>query len=282
MNAVLLSGDLRYLDIPRGQLDRILDQGRVEQGQLLVPHRYTDTGWTSYRPLPPKFALQIWYLSQDPDDDARLARFPERHTSWREVLPGRAKGDDLHLAPWYCYLRGDNPAYPQQILDAQWSEMARRMERMRHDDGDPEQWDVHHWQEINPVHTEALVQLTCGGPQIVYHGGLLHTRLRHFDAEARRPGLPPDVAVLVHALDAASVSLALHNTSPLHERRLILQAGAFGEHHFTEALDLTAAQAAPTPVDSPHLHLTLPPGRTIDLRLGMRRFAHTPSYAQPV
>ncbi len=283
MDAVLLTGDLRYLDIPRGQLDRMLDLGREENGALLVPHRHTDAGWTAWRPLSPEYPLQLWAMSQDPKDAARLDRFPERKTAWRDVRPGRGKGDDIHIAPWFCYLNGELPDYPQRILDAQWNEMARRMEQMRHDDTDPETWDVHHWQEINPVHTEALVQLTLGGPQIIYHGGLLHVRLRYFDAHARRPGLPPDVAALVHALDADSAAVTLTNASPLHERHVILQAGAFGEHTFTDVTDLAASlNAAPTPVNDKHLHVVLPPGRTIDLRLGMRRYVNAPSYAQPV
>ena len=75
------------------------------------------------------------------------------------------------------------------LVDMSPEAITRRMERMRQDDGDPETWDVHHWQEINPVHTEALVQLTCGGPQIIYHGGLLHVnRERFFRVGARSRG----------------------------------------------------------------------------------------------
>jgi hypothetical protein len=280
MNAVLLTGDMRYLDIPRGQLDRMLDFGRVEEGALLVPHRHTDEGWTAYRPLSPEYPLQIWYMSQDARDAARLDRFPERKTLWREVRPGRGKGDDIHLAPWFCYLQGENPDYPRQILEAQWTEVARRMDLMRHDDGDPESWDVHHWQDINPVHTEALIQLTCGGPQIIYHGGLLHTRLRYFDAEERRPGLPRDVGALVHALDADGVNVMLSNTSVLHQRRAILQAGAFGEHEFTDVQVLGAGDA-PQALGARHFTVVLPPGRTVDLRISMRRYAHQPSYMRP-
>lgn len=280
MNAVLLTGDFRYLDIPRGQLDRMLDLGRVEDGRLLVPHRHTDEGWTTFRPLSPEYPLQIWYMSQDPRDAARLERFPERETAWKEVLPGRGKGDDIHIAPWYCYLQGQHPAYPGQILDAQWAEVARRMQRMWRDDGDPEEWDVHHWQEINPVHTEALLQLTCGGPQIIYHGGLAHLRLRYFDAEARRPGLPPDVGALVSKLDHESVTVTLANTSPLRERRLVIQAGAFGEHSFTTATDLTV-ESPPVAIDDQHLAVVLPPGCSVHLRLGIRRYVNQPSYAQP-
>ncbi len=282
MNAVLLTGDMSYLDIPRGQLDRMIELGRVEDGALLVPHRHTDEGWTSYKPVRPEWPLQIWAMSHDPADAARLERFPERATAWRQVKPGRAKGDDLHTAPWYGYLQGALGDYPRQIIEAQWSEMARRMDLMRRDDGDPETWDVHHWQNINPVHTEALVQLACGGPQIIYHGGLLHVRLRYFDAGARRPGLPPDVGALVHSLDAGSVTVTLSNVSPLHERRLIVQAGAFGEHSFTDATDLAAEAPAAVPVGARHVAVDLSPGGSVDLRLGMRRYVNQPSYEQPV
>jgi len=259
----------------------MLDLGRVEEGKLLVPHRHMDAGWTAYRPLSPEYPLQIWYMSQDKQDAARLERFPERETTWNEVRPGRGKGDDIHIAPWYRYITGQNPDYPARILDVQWSEVARRMDRMWHDDGDPEQWDVHHWQDINPVHTEALVQLTCGGPQIIYHGGLLHVRLRPFDSAARRPGLPPDVGALVHALDGESTTVTLANTSPLYERRLILQAGAFGEHSFTSVRDMASEAGQPVPVGGKHVHVVLPPGRSLDLRLEMRRYCNQPSYAQP-
>lgn len=282
MNAVLLTGDLGYLEIPRGQLRRIAELGREEDGTLLIPYRHTDEGWTDYKPIRPQWPLQLWAMSQSPEDEALLAHFPERHTTWKQVQPGRGKGDDIHIEPWYCYLQGENPDYPQQILDAQWREVLRRMDRMRTDDGDPEQWDVHHWQDINPIHTEALVHLTCGGPQIIYHGGLLHVRLRTFDADARRPGLPPDVGALVHAVDADSVTVTLTNTSPLNERRLVLQAGAFGEHEFTEATDRFAEVPRTQRVDSRHLEVILPAGGAVDLRLGMRRFAHRPGYDQPI
>jgi hypothetical protein len=286
-NAVLLSGDLRYLDIPRGQLDRILERGRVEAGRLVVPHRHTDAGWTAYAPLAPQYPLQLWYISQDAADATRLERFPERHTEWPHLVPGRGKGDDTHTAPWYGYLCGRNPDYPGQILENQWREMLRRLDTMAHDDGDPEAWDVHHWQEINPVCTEALVQLTCGGPQILYHGGLLHVRLRYFDADARRPGLPPDVGALVSALDAASTTVTLVNLNPRQSRRVILQAGAFAEHEFTAVAELDPASPAVTPgaempVSGPHLHVDLAPGRGLTLRLGLRRYSRRPTYDQPV
>lgn len=282
MNAVLLTGDMRYLEIPRSQLDRILELARVENGRKVVPHRYTDEGWTDYRPLSPEYPLQIWYISQNNKDAARLLEAYGNDVSWKEILPGRGKGDDIHIGPWYCYLRGENDAYPRQILDTQWMEVARRMQKMREDDGDPEQWDVHHWQDINPVHTEALLQLTCGGPQIIYHGGLLHIRLRYFDADGRRPGLPPDVGALVQEVQADGTTATLVNVSPLHTRRVIVQAGAFAEHTFTEVTDLTSDPPVIVPVKKPYMMVVLPPSTSVKLRFGMLRYSNQPTYNQPV
>jgi len=280
MNAVLLTGDLGYLDIPRSQIDYLINLGRMEDGQLQIPYRHTDEGWISYRPLEPQHFAQLWYMSQDERDRAAIEQFPQVQTRWLDVAPGSSKGDDIHFGPWYCYLDGRNPDYPRRILEAQYAEMLRRLDKMRADDGDPQEWDVHHWQNINPVRTEALVQLTCGGPQIVYHGGLLHVRLRYFDAEARRPGLPPDVAALVTDLDGESVTVQLVNANPMFERRVILQAGAFGEHRFSEVK--SSKGDAPVSVNGRHVEVTLPPGRSVTLRCGMARYCNAPSYAQPV
>ncbi len=140
--------------------------------------------------------------------------------------------------------------------------------------------DVHHWQDRNPVHTEALLQLACGGPQITSHGGLLHVRLRPFDTVARRPGLPEDVGALVSALEDESVTVELANTGMLRERRVVLQAGAFGEHRFRSVEEFGGggwrqlAQGAAVEV-------VLPPSRSVRLRLGMKRFSATPSYPWP-
>ena len=99
----------------------------------------------------------------------------------------------------------------------------------------PATMDVHHWQQVNPVLTEALVHLTTGGPQTVYWGGLATGRLRYYDAGRRRPGLPMDVAALVRELHAESVTVTLVNLSVRDRHDVIVGAGSFSEHCFTHA-----------------------------------------------
>lgn len=282
MNAVLMTGDMGYLDIPRQQLDYIQAQGREEQGRWLVPHRRTDAGWTSFRPFRPQHLLQIYFISHAAQDWERLQRVPEMASDWQILAEGRGKGDDQHAGPWFLYLQGQLPDYPDQILDVQYREVLRRMDLIRDDSGDPETWDVHHWQNRNPVHTEGLLQLTCGGPQVIYHGGLLHTKLRYFDAAGQRPGLPPDTGALVTAMDGDSVTVSLYNLHPGREAALVIQGGAFGEHRITHVREISDADnTATSPVNDRWLRLVLPAGRSIDLELQLQRYAFQPSYIQP-
>ena len=283
MNATLLTGDLSWLDFPRSQLDGLWALGREEEGVWKVPHRHGDQGWYDYRPPDSRLYVQLWYLSQEEADLERLLRLWDRN-AWNRVVPGSGKGDQLHAEPWFAFLRGENPGYPEAILQSQYLEMCRRLDVLRHDDGDPREWDVHHWQEINPVRCEGLVQLTLGGPQIIYHGGLLHCRVRYFDPAQRRAGLPPNVAALVRQITPDHTVLQLINLHPLRERPVILQAGAFGEHQFTDVRVVAegASQAGePIPVHSKWLQVHLAPGSGITLDLGLRRFANRPTYATP-
>ena len=282
MNAVLLTGDLTYLDIPRRQIDATWALGREEEGMWLVPHRHTDEGWVSYRPFDPKHLLQIWCLSHSRQDLERIERLPEYREQWKGLESGSSKGDDLHAGPWLRYLQGENPRYPDLILENQWLEALRRMDAIRADAGDPEDWDVHHWQNVNPVRTESLLQTTCGGPQLIYHGGLLHTKLRYFDPGAGRPGLPPDVGALVETMDANQVALRLCNTSLLQQRQLVVQGGAFGEHRLERVDVLDAENRETHRIEGKTLAVSLPPGRSLHLTLHLDRYCFSPSYNQPI
>ncbi|MCC6169941.1 MAG: hypothetical protein IT329_22170 [Caldilineaceae bacterium] len=321
-NVFLLTQDPSYLDLPRQQYDAVVALGEVrdtrdlemslrhhwvgaleEEGQsaitFVAPYRYGDAGWFDYQPLSPIYPAALWNLSMARADWERLEHL-RRHEpfDWRSVAPFRTKEDSGHERPWLRYLAGDNPDYPERILQASYATACRRLALIAADKADLAQVNIHHWQELNPVVTEALVQLTLGAPQTIYNGGLLFCRLRYFDAERRRPGLPPDVAALVERLEADETVVTLVNLSPFAARRVILQAGGFGEHRFGRASfevrtsDYPGSQKmyAPPPltsttetvsVDSPHLEVELPPASTIRLTLQTARFVNAPSYALP-
>jgi hypothetical protein len=172
------------------------------------------------------------------------------------------------------------------------------MEQIRRDDADLRYVNIHHWQNLNPVLCEALVQLTLGAPQPIYNGGLLHAPVRYFDGLRRRPGLPEDVAALVERVEADRVVVHLVNLSVLDSRTVVIQAGVFAEHRFTvvdypertsDYPGRIGAYAAPEletvprqkAVDAARLAVVLLPGTELRLELGVERYVNSPSYQEP-
>lgn len=320
-NAYLLTRDPGYLVLPRDQMDRIMALGVTRDvrelamsighhwiGQIaalqdhttfVVPYRYTDSGWFDYQPMSPVYPTALWNVSGATEDWNRLEqlRAASRY-DWRQVIQFRGKEDFGHEQPWLRYLAGDNPTYPEAILSESYGMVCRRLELIRQDQADLTQVNIHHWQQLNPVITEALVQLTTGAPQVVYNGGLLMCRVRYFDPAHKRPGLPPDIAALVEKVDPERTVLRLINLNPFQAQDVVVQAGAFGEHQFTSvdysvrsseypghledyappALQTNSQQAT---IDGKYLQVSMPPATEIVLDLCMQRFVNDPSYSQP-
>jgi hypothetical protein len=86
--------------------------------------------------------------------------------------------------------------------------------------------------KFNPCSVESLIHLTLGGLPPGKNGSPLHARLRYFDSQHGRPGLPVDVAALVDRMTANEVSVTLVNTHQTEPRAVIVQAGAYAEHQF--------------------------------------------------
>jgi hypothetical protein len=324
INAALVTGDLAHLDLPRSQIRAIHALGETrtlgslamslghhwigllhahtpETTVFVVPYRHAESGWFDYQMPTPVYPVALWSWTQSADDWALVQQLRDASLGdWREVIPFRNKEDAGHEQPWLCFLRGENPDYPEAILSESYAKVARRMEMIRRDDADLTQVSIHHWQELNPVTTEALVQLTLGAPQIIYNGGLLHCQVRYFDALRQRPGLPEDVAALVERVDSEGIVVHLVNLSVFEEREVILQAGGFGEHTFVCAeyetrtseypgVQGAAGYAAPpletrtetTALGDSLLWVQLPPGTELRMTLRMARYTRTPSYALP-
>jgi hypothetical protein len=163
-----------------------------------------------------------------------------------------------------------------------------RWEKVDADKVDMTKVSEHHWQSVNPVTTEALVQLMLGAPQIQYNGGVLHASVRYFDPARQRPGIPQDVAALVTKIEADRTELELVNLSPTEIRDVIVQAGTFGEHQFTTVKYMHLNETSPrkleetsVAVNRKFLQVRMLPGTRVKLSLGVKRFANKPSYAFP-
>ncbi|MEU3982404.1 hypothetical protein AB0F77_20265 [Streptomyces sp. NPDC026672] len=318
LSACLVGDDLDRLDLARRPLDQVWAQRRTgvlgDQATSqrhswepllgdeaakpvnLLPTRVGVHGWFDPQPAQTAYWTWLWWFGMQPQDRARLDAVRDAAGyDWSAVRAFRNKEEAGHEPPWLAYLAGANPGYPEQAHHMALAQVRHRMALLAADADTDDDSDLHRWQRLNPVVTEVLTQLTTGAPQTLYNGGLPLARVRYDDLDRARPGLPPDVAALVDRLDADRTGLHLVNLSPTHTRRLRVRAGGFGEHLITTAhWESTATDRTPDPRDyalpvpdtrpehadvhGNTLHITLPPGHELRLRLGMRLHALRPTH----
>jgi len=279
-NAYLVTGDPRFLELPRSVIDLVLKHGREENGRFVVPQRHGDDGWYDYQPFATKYLVHLWFVSRADEDLERLKRLSSTRAETK-LAYSKGKGDAEHALSWLAYVRGENDSYPMEILRSCYEESQNRLQQIRDDRTAPDEQDVHHWQKLNPVVLEGLVQTMLGSPNHIYHGGLLHASLRYFDPEARRPGVPPDVAVLVERLTADGVRVRFVNLNPAETRRVILQAGMFGEHEFTRVRQVVHYPYQFDTINASTFEVELVPGAVGRLEIDMRRYVNSPTYRLP-
>jgi hypothetical protein len=306
-NAALLQRNPAYMDWPRTQLDRLMDQGHIKDGTLHAPHFHHDKGWDGYAPMQAGPMTHVWCASMDPADLDRLRRQRDHQSdNWCQVRSHFSKHGGGHEAAWTAYLAGEYPDYPEDILRHNHAQVHQRLAFMREDIQDPATYGDWYLQVRNPVFVEGLLQLTTGAPLYMYNGGLQLTRLRHFDPQRRRPGLPPDVGALVEKLENDRTIVQLANLHPTEKRQVLIQAGSFGEHRFTQARYQGRRPPRPDEIGTGHTHaaqyrqtlqgqveerhldinakhvlVDLEPGCLVRLELGMERWVNTPSYTHP-
>ena len=300
-NAYLVSGDSSYLELPKSVIDLVENEAKQMDGMQLVPHRYDDRGWWDYRPMQPKYPSHLWYISRLDEDWARAKRLSDPvKWSYERMAMGsttlvrgvsknagngipyaKGKGDSQNTTAWMGFLEGENPNYPVDMLKATYKEMLNKLAAIRQDRSQPDDQDVHHWLEKNPVILEGLVQCMLGAPNHIYHGGLLHTSVRYFDPTNRRPGIPADVAALVSRITSQSITLQLVNLHASEPRSVIIQGGMFGEHQIKRVRQVMDYPYQFYTIDRPYFEVILGPGAVGQLELDIDRFQNKPSYDFP-
>lgn len=265
-NGLLLTGDQSYIDVLRKQMELVLDAARVEDGQTLLPTMYGDPRGYAYNGEPEFYRFQpvtysdrlaeIYLWSMEPSD---LERVP------------------LADEPWIAFLEGSNPDYPERAMQADSMHIRQRLQLMRNDETTADTRLADYLLGIMPAATDTLTQLTTGGYFARGRIWVLHSRLRYFDPEERRAGLPADVAALVQELGDDSVTVTLVNVSQTEPREVVVQAGGYAEHQFTEL----EGAGEPTALDSNAISIRLEPGAGKQLTLRMRRYANMPDLSFP-
>jgi hypothetical protein len=254
-NALLVTGDQKYVDAWRRMMDAVNAHARDAVGRKQYPTMYGTDGWYGWRDTPWNVgALEVWYWSQRPQDLTRAGG-----------------------GGWLDFLRGTNPGYPEQILERDLASIPSRLNALRRDNRPPEKRLADNMLDYNPAATESLVQLMWGALLPGRDGGLVNARLRYFDPDRQRAGVPEDVAALVSELSDTRATVTLVNLNLSQARTVIVQGGAYGEHQLVSV----TSGGKTTPITRPLLTVRLDPGCGQRLVLTMKRYANAPTVMHP-
>jgi len=254
-NALLLTGDQRYVDLWRGVIDAVNQHSRAIDGKVMYPRMHGDEGWYDYRPEPfDAGALEVYYWSMQPQDEDRVSDHA-----------------------WVAFLHGKDPDYPVRALQEGLDRVRQRVAGMRCDTTTPDTRLSDSMNQYNPATTEALTELMLGGLPTGRVGYPLHCRLRYLNPQRRRAGLPEDVAALVEEMTCDHVTVQLVNLDPVKERVLVLQGGAYAEHQFLRV----RSGDVDVMVEDTAFAVRLAPGAAGRLDIEMQRYANAPTFAFP-
>ena len=255
-NAYMLTGDGRYLETWRKQMDAVNAQSRLDNGRRLYPRMYGEEGWYDWRAEPyAEHALELYLLSLRGDD--------------RQRTPGSG---------WLDFLEGKRPDYPETALRGDLSRIRSRVLAMRDDPTTPDTRLADDPMQFNPASVDALLELAMGGVSPGRSGNVLIAALRYFDPDHRRAGLPDDVAALISSMTADQIAVTLVNLNQLESRRVVVQAGAYGEHR----IEAIVGEGKESPIAARAAAIELRPGAGGSLTVRMQRHANPPTLEFPV
>lgn len=293
-NAAMMGG-AEFIDVMRTQGERLFETGKPAPNGFRFMNKYGDKG--PYNPASGSLFEALYsdiylYSLEKRDLDALLrASTPaprERRTRpvWRyEHESGRYEGGNE--VAWIDFLEGNDPEYPVRALGDAFARIRWNHQSIAADNSTPDmrQADTPHIVRASKeaplgaagAATGALVNLTLGGSQPLWGGGLLHAELRYFDPARRRAGLPQDVAALVTGIRPEAVRVVLVNLSQTEPRSVVVQTGAYGEN----TCERVTANGQTTEVNGRAFEVRLEPGAGTELTVARKRFTNRPTFDFP-
>ena len=253
-NALLLTGDQKYVDVWRTVLDTVKSNSKMIDGVEMYPHLHGDDGWYEFKPEPyAPFAMEIYDWSMNPDDLQRI-------------------GDH----GWLDFLAGKNPAYPIETFQSDFSTIRTCLQEVRDDLSTPDTRLSDNPNPFNPATVEGLVNLMTGGTRPAY-ARPLRCRLWYFDPQKQRAGIPADVAALVDHIEKDYLKVHLVNTNPNEARSIIVQGGAYAEHQIKSM----SFNGENWPVDDTHVNIGIAAGSGVHATIELQRYVNQPTATFP-
>jgi hypothetical protein len=282
-NAYMLTGDKSYVNALRKQMDNIYINKKTIEGVDMIPTNY---GFHIDRDLPRK--INVF------DVTGEKVFIPDGKgvEGWYNWTPNMMTSNliDLYMMSmdrndlqrigsdeWISFLEGSNSDYPVKSFRNQLEFIRTRMEIMRNDPTTPDtrlaDWGL---DICNPINANELVRLIMGA-NLTFRIWSLHARVRYFDPEKGRAGLPDDVAAIVTKMEEDKTYITLVNINPLESRSLYVQTGAYGEH---ECLSVKTGSKE-FPVNNRYFKVNIEPGSGAELVISVKRYANQPTLDFP-
>jgi hypothetical protein len=281
VSAYMMTGNTKYIDVLRRQIDNLYAEKKVVDGETVYPQSYGEKGEKTEKPdfkwidgklltFEKKLTEPKWYNFNT------NAYIPQLMDIYMLTMDRK----DLERIPktgWIAFLEGQNPDYPEQALREGFVTARKSMERIRTDSTTPDT-RLPDW-PMGPEETGSapmLNQLMCGAH---LHGRIYtqYARLRYFDPVRSRAGIPEDVAALVTEMNDEMTKVTLININQAESRDVIVQTGAYGEHECSRIV----VDGTTYPVNKRLFHVRLEPGAGAELVVYADRFVNRPTLALP-
>lgn len=253
-NALLMTGNQDYIDVWRTMINEVNSNARTDAGTTTYPHGFGDDGWYNYTETPfNDGAIDVYYWSMDKSDLKYVSQ-----------------------SDWVDFLNGSKQKFPEQAMTDEFESIRLKLKGVEEDPSTPDTRLSDNTLQFNTANTSCLTQLMMGALTPRY-GEPLHARVRYFDPENQRAGIPEDVAALVEEMTDDSTRLSLVNLDPVHSKKVIVQAGAYAEHQVTSV----ECEGSTTQVNQPHFTVTLQPGTGTTVTINHNRYANQPTLTHP-
>ncbi len=282
-NGLMVTGDKMYIDAARRQMDNLYDNMKIINGRKMISKNY---GMHIDRDEPLKYDVF------DVKDSMLFIPEGQGVEGWYNWTTDLRMGEciDLYLWSmdprdfervsehnWIRFIQGENPGYPVQELRSDLSHIRDQIKDMRNDPTTPDTRLADWPMLFEPTNVRNLVNLMMGGNLSGGRVWTFHCRVRYFDPENRRAGIPPDVAGLVTKMDGDITHLRLVNLNQVESRTVIIQTGAYGEHQ----CEWVKVDGKAYMVDKRYFTVQLGPGSGTELVIKAKRYANQPSLAFP-
>jgi hypothetical protein len=204
-NALLLTGDQKYVDAWRDMTNAINANAATVDGKTQYPTMYgLDLPPIPEARKPDGTAGAIAVECRCSGECGTSRKNPRISRAWL-----RTRGSE--------YLQGATRVIPRRRWPKILRRSSKRVEGIRKDQSKPDKRLADNMLDLNPVTTTALIQLTQGGMEPDRRGNLVNSRLRYFDPARKRAGLPEDVGALVSEM--SDHRHGGHAGQPEHTRR---------------------------------------------------------------